>query len=92
MRYVPIINKGLVSGTIVMSAELDMEKAQTRVDNYTVAARQWRLMGLTPCDWVVVPLPLPQDVQDDMCELEMQEGCAERRHATGTLHPIQVCD
>ena len=69
MRYVPIINRGLVSGTIVMSDELGMAEAQRRVDNYTIATRQWRLVGLTPYDWVAVSLPLPQDIQNDMLEL-----------------------
>ena len=92
MRYVPIINKGLVNGTIVMSAELDMEKAQRRIDDYAVATRQWRLMCLTPSDWVVVPLPLPQDVQDDMCELEMRRAVQRGGMQHAFLHPVQVCD
>ena len=47
-----------------------MDRTQQRVDNYTIATRQWRIVGLTPHDWVVVSLALPQDVRDDMMELE----------------------
>ena len=81
-RYVPIIQEGLVRGTIVASRETTIQQLQMRVDMTAAADRLWRVMALTHNDWCVVSQVLPHDLREDLDELEFLRA----QHRGGAKH------
>ena len=70
VRYIPVLQHGLLHGTVVCSMEVDMARAQNRLETYTIASRQWRIVAPTSDDWLIVTMDLPYDVMADLDELQ----------------------
>ena len=69
-RYIPILRRGMVSGTVVVSKETSLSSVQHRLDITCIADKHWRVMALTHEEWCIVATSLPQDIAEDLEELQ----------------------
>ena len=69
-RRIPILTHGVLTNTILTSAELDVETVQRRLSLECSPRRRWQLVALNYDHWIVQSLCLPQNIQDQLDQLD----------------------
>ena len=67
--HVPVIWQGMVTCTVILPHELDVEIAYTRIQQAAQVNRHWQLVMLSFDSWVIHSLSLPPEILDMIDEL-----------------------
>ena len=87
VRHVPIMAYGRVIRTIVLPWHITMDNAMSRIEDRAPAHKQWLMSSVSPQNWVLHQLMLPESVREELCELDRLK---EERWARGGMRPGKV--
>ena len=70
VRHVPLMANGLVQNTIVLPWHVTINEARYRIERRAPREQYWQLSAITPENWILHRLFLPEAVRNDLEELE----------------------
>ena len=81
IRQVPIMFYGKVIRTILLPWHVTLEDAMDRIENRAPPHKHWLLTAVSPQNWVLHQLMLPEHVREELCELDQLRERATSRLA-----------
>ena len=71
IRHVPVMSQGIVQKTLILPWHITMDHAKMRIDERAPPHKHWLLTAASPQDWVLHQLVLPDQVHEELHELDI---------------------
>ena len=82
-RCVPVLERGRMTSTLIISAEMTIAEAQNRVQQACAPTKFWQLLAINHDHWIVQTFDLPEWIQEQLEELQALRAAQSRWDAYG---------